>query len=155
MSEWNGFGNLDLSDVEAGKGGRLSEGEHTVRSADAQMETLDANRKRLRVTFNSVDGGGDIRHDFFLMHPNDTAVRIGKEKLKSFLINARHPNPDKPGDVATLNGLECKIIVGMGKPYTDQEGNQRQRTEIKTWRPSAQTAGAEAKADDLDDAIPF
>ncbi len=148
MSDWTGFDDLDLSDVED-RAVRLAPGEYHVVSRDAGMETIDAARKRLNVVFREVGGGGEIRQSFMLMHPNETSVRIARERLKSFLTHAKHPNPNKPGDISTLNGLQCGIVVGMGKPYVDKNGQEKQYAEIKMWRP------VDEKAEVLDDEIPF
>ena len=153
MSEWNGFGDLDLSDVEVTeRKGRLSPGEYTVVSSDATIETLEGNAKIVRVVFTDVGKTGDIRNDFRMHGFSDAAIRIGKEKLKQFLIASGHPSPDKPGDVKTLNGLSCRVFIGMGKKYTAADGSEKQYSEIKSFMP----VGPAAKTDnDLNDEIPF
>lgn len=153
MSEWNGFGDLDLSDVEVTeRKGRLSPGEYTVVSSDATIETLEGNAKIVRVVFTDVGKTGDIRNDFRMHGFSDAAIRIGKEKLKQFLIASGHPSPDKPGDMKSLNGLSCRVFIGMGKKYTAADGSERQYSEIKSFMP----VGAAAKTDNaLDDEIPF
>jgi len=153
MSEWNGFSDLDLSDVEVNERmSRLSPGEYTVSSSDATIETLEGNKKVVRVVFADDGKSGDIRHDFRMHGFSEAAVRIGREKLKQFLIAAGHPSPDKPADMKTLNGLTCRVFIGMGKPYTAKDGSQKQYSEIKSFMP----VGSEAKTDNsLNDEIPF
>ena len=81
-------------------------------------------------------------------------------QLKSFLVAGNHPNPDKPGDVGTLKNLECKIIVGMGKPWINRDNVEVTTSEIKKFmatneQASTPNASAQAPAKDLDDEIPF
>ena len=157
---WNGFGELDLSKVEQSEGGgggqRLTTGTHVVKCTSAVMGTFGDKdqHKRVVADFVAEDGSGDIRFNFNLVHSNPQTTEIGLRQLKSFLIAGGHKNPDKPEDVATLQGLGCKISVGMGKPWTDQQGNQRQQTEIKSFSP-LDGASSKKPSKDLDDEIPF
>lgn len=158
MSDWNGFGSLDLSNVEASGGSsRLQPGTYTVKCSDAKVEQIGATANRKLVAdFVDVDGSGDIRVNFNILHSSDMAQEIGRRQLKSFLVAANHPNPDKPGDVDKLKGLQCKIIVGMGKPWKGDDGVERQSSEVKKFMAMAEAAAsAGSKSDDMDDDIPF
>jgi len=98
--------------------------------------------------------------NFNIVHTNSQAQEIGMRQLKSFLVAGNHPNPDKPGDVGTLKNLECKIIVGMGKPWINRDNVEVTTSEIKKFmatneQASTPTASAQAPAKDLDDEIPF
>lgn len=162
MSDWNGFGSLDLSDVEESTGSMLlSEGEHTVKCTEAAMEDFGGNNKRLRCKFESVNGAGSLGHSFNVVHTTSKqAQEIGRRMLKTFLSVSGHPTPDKPGDVASLKGLTAQVYIGMGKPYM-KDGVEKQYPEIKSFSadPSS-TADKGGKDDtsgekDLDDEIPF
>ena len=154
MSEWNGFGDLDLSDVEVNdRMSRLSPGEYTVSSSDATIETLEGNKKVVRVVFTDDGKSGDIRNDFRMHGYSEAAVRIGREKFKQFLIASGHPSPDRPGEIKTLNGLSCRVFVGMGKKYKDKNGEEKQYSEIKSFMPLSKSNGKDNN--DLDDSIPF
>ena len=160
MSEWTNFSGLDLTDVDQSSGGsaRLTPGTYSVVARGAEIETFSGrdgstNNKRLVVQFDDVSGSGDIRNNFNLHFPtSETAEKIGKSDLKSFLTAAGHPNPDKPEDIASINGLSCSVIVGMGKPY-QKDGVTKQYSEIKKFVPANGSSASDA--DDLDDEIPF
>ena len=156
MSDWNGFGSLDLSSVEAGGGStRLQPGTYTVKCTEAKVEAIGStSNKKLVADFVDAAGTGDIRMNFNVHHTSAQAKEIGLRQLKSFLVAANHKNPDQPGDVASLVNFECKIYVGMGKPWTDKTGNQRQQTEIKSFSP-LDGASSKKPSKDLDDEIPF
>lgn len=154
MADWNGFGGLDLSGVEQSSGyPRLQPGTHIVESKEAEILDTSTGGKMVAVDFMSTSGHGDIRMNFNVVNKNPTAVEIGLRQLKSFLVAGGHKNPDKPGDIKTLKGLKCKVIVAMGKPWRDNDGNERQTSEIKTFLPLDTDASADDK--ELDDDIPF
>jgi len=162
MSDWNGFGSLDLSKVEAGGGStRLQPGTYTVKCTDAKVEAIGStSNKKLVADFVDAAGTGDIRMNFNIVHNNSQAQEIGMRQLKSFLIAGNHPSPDKPGDVASLKNLECKIIVGMGKPWINRDNVEVTTSEIKKFmatdeQASTPIASSQAPAKDLDDEIPF
>ena len=156
---WNGFGDLDLSKVEQSDGGggaqRLATGTYSVACTSAMIETIgETDNKRVVADFQDLGGAGDIRMNFNVHHTSAQAKEIGLRQLKSFLVAAGHKNPDQPKDVTSLVKLECKISVGMGKPWTDKTGNQRQQTEIKSFSPLDE-ASTKKPSKDLDDEIPF
>lgn len=160
MSDWNGFNSLDLSGVEEDKGfRRLEPGEHLVKCIDAKVEPVgDTNNRKLVADFESE--GGNIRHNFNIHHTNSQAQEIGLRQLKTFLVASQHPTPDKPGDVQSMVGLTCKVYVGMGKPWRDRNGTERQNAEIKRFmavgsESSTETESQPDKTGDFDDAIPF
>tara|TARA_B110000046_G_scaffold10626_1_gene10638 strand:- start:45914 stop:46390 length:477 start_codon:yes stop_codon:yes gene_type:complete len=158
MSDWNGFGSLDLSGVEESKGGNmLPVGTHVVKCTEADMESFgqaDSN-KRLRCELASEDSKAKLNHSFNIVHTtSDMAQEIGRRMFKSFLVAGGHPNPDKPGDVSTIKGLRAKIVVGMGKPYKNKNGVEVQYPEVKSFDAAP---GSSTKVDDkkFDDDIPF
>lgn len=172
---WNGFGELDLSGVQGDVGSaRLREGTYRVKCTDAKITGKDGSKDRALVAdLVCQDGHGDIKVNFNVFHHSAQAQEIGLRQLKGFLEVAGHPNPNKPGDVKSLIGLECVVAVGMGKPWTDDKGQTRQRTEVKKFFPvttpasgPAPTSSGVSKSNfqapagggarrDLDDEIPF
>ena len=157
MSDWNGFGSLDLSTVDASAGStRLQPGTYTVKCADAKIESVGTTKnKKLVADLVDEGGSGDIRMNFNILHESEQAQEIGRRQLKSFLISSDHPNPDKPGDIATMKGLVCKITVGLGKPWKGNDGVERQQSEVKKFMPSADKPNGKDTAKELDDEIPF
>jgi len=157
MSNWNGFGGLDLSGVEEASGyQRLQPGTYQVECTGAEIKDTATGGKMVVADYKDVGGQGDIRMNFNVVNSNPQAVEIGMRQLKSFLVSANHPNPDKPSDIATLKGLKCKISVGMGKPWRDKDGNERQSSEVKAFMPvEGQQTSGQAGGGNIDDEIPF
>lgn len=156
MSEWSGFDSLDLSGVAEGPSRvSLEPGEHEVTCTEAKIEPVANNPKHKKVVadFKSKSGAGEIRMNFNVYHSNAQAMEIGQRQLKSFLTAGNHPNPDKPGDIGSLKGLSCKVVVGLGKPWIGTDGRERQSSEIKVFMPSSD-AGSKPSGN-LDDEIPF
>lgn len=115
------------------------------------MKDSASGGKYLQVNFKGVSEVGDINSNFNLVNSNPQAVDIGKRQLKSLLIAAKHPNPDKPEDVSSLKNLELTVVVGIGKPFTGDDGKTREQTEVKVYK---ELSDGE-KTSDLDDEIPF
>ena len=161
MSGWNGFGDLDLANIAADEGGsrRLEVGEYLVKCVEAKVETIgESNNRRVVADLQDTGGKGDIRVNFNVFHSSAEAQEIGLRQLKSFLTASGHSNPDKPGDISSLKGLECKVYVGMGKPWRDRSGVERQQTEVKKFiieQAAADKAEKKGGAEKLDDEIPF
>ena len=157
IMSWNGFGSLDLSNTEAGSGSpRLPKGVHHVRCVNAEVLTTKTGGKMIKATLEAVDGTGEIPANFNVQNKNTQAVDIGMRQLKTFLVAANHPNPDKPEDIETLKGLECRVIVDLGKEWKGDDGTMRRSSEVKNFRPvgeaSEESSGSSSK---LDDDIPF
>lgn len=133
MSNWGGFGELDLSGVQAETGSnRLQTGTYRVKCTDAKVEAKEGSKNRaVVIDLVCKDGHGDIKVNFNVLHSSEKAQDIGRRQLKGFLEVGGHANPDKPGDIKSLIGLECAIAVGMGKPFQNQNGETVQRTEVK------------------------
>ena len=153
---WTNFGDLDLSAVEeAQQYVNLDEGEHAVKCTGAEIkDTQNAGGKSLVLDFQSTSGMATHREYINVANKSDQAQQIGRRTLKSFLTAAGHPNPDKPGDVASLVGLECKIVIKKGKAWTDKTGATQQRNEIKVYSSLGPTT-TESGAEQMDDEIPF
>lgn len=139
MSDWTGFGSLDLTDVEASAGSaRLPVGTYSVTTTKAEILDVQGNprNKRLAVSFLCDDGHGDITHNFNVHNTSEQAQEIGLRQLKGFLVAAGHPNPDRPGDVSSMEGLSCVIAVGESKPWRNRDGEMVTSTEIKKFMPA-------------------
>jgi hypothetical protein len=161
MDKWTNFGDLDLSGVEESKS-RLQPGKYLVVCREAKIEQVEGTQNRRVVAlFEDEDGIGDIRMNFNVFHTNAQAQEIGLRQLKTFLVAAGHKNPDKPGDIGTLRGLRCGVVVGLGKPWTDKDGKSRQNSEVKQfYNPdhepaSPAPAASDKRGKELNDAVPF
>jgi hypothetical protein len=159
MSDWNGFGDLDLKNVATDDRPEyapiLGVGEYTVTCNSAEVQTIEGtNNKKLVLNFVDNDGQGEIRANLNISHTSAMAQDIARRQLKSFLESSGHPTPDKPGDVATLTGLQCKIKVGKQKPWTNKEGNKVEGHEVKYFNPLEGGTKSDTTKD-MDDEIPF
>lgn len=124
MSDWNGFGGLDLSDVEAEKA-RLRPGAYICRITDAEVKaTKDGKGRQVVVSYSDEGGGGEIQDWINVANPSADAERIGKQKLKALLIACGHPSPDKPGDINTMKGRRVGVRVEQGEDYRDTVTNE-------------------------------
>jgi hypothetical protein len=92
MSDWNGFGGLDLTSVQTGGGNtRLQPGRYVVVCKDAKVEEIrNTKNRKLVCDFQAEDGSGEIRFNFNIHHTSEQAQDIGKRQLKSFLVAAGH-----------------------------------------------------------------
>jgi len=175
---WNGFDALDLSTIE-GSTAMLGAGKYIVNVGDAKVEQVgQTTNRRLTIVLTDTQGGGDLRVGFNIHHTSAKAQEIALSQLKSFLISAAHPSPDRPGDITSLNNLTVGVIIGYGKPYLNNKGEKRQSVEAKRFFPVADfdkfTTPTETPADlsslssagsaqrsgggahkDMDDEIPF
>ncbi|MGL4754926.1 MAG: hypothetical protein ACRCXB_21355 [Aeromonadaceae bacterium] len=124
---WQGFAALNLSNVEEEQGGRtLQVGDHICRITSAKLEkTASGKGMKLLVQFDGINGGGYVRDVINVFNPSAQATDIGRKRLKHLLIQAGHPNPDQPGDVATMVGLIVGVHVVKGEDWKDETGQTR------------------------------
>lgn len=128
---WNGFQNLDLTGVQEAGDPLLEPGKHIVKCIEAKVESVSGTPNQ-KLVLQFQGGGGQIRSSLNIHHvTSPQAQEIALRQLKSFLVCAGHPNPDKPGGVETMEGLEVGVIVGEGKPYTNKEGRVVTPKEVK------------------------
>ena len=153
---WSGFDALDLSKVAEGSGtSRLQKGVHHVKCVGVAIKDTSTGGKMIQAKLEAMDGTGEINANFNVANKNAQAVEIGMRQLKTFLVAAQHPNPDKPGDIATLKHLECNVVVDLGKEWRGDDGTMRRSAEVKNFKPVANHADAPTSPSDLDDDIPF
>lgn len=156
------FKDLDLSSVEFSTQAQvLKPGRHEVSVTWAEWYETKSGGRAVKYTLGNDDGviSGMIN----IINANPKAESIGRETLKKLLTFGNHPNPDKPGDIATLRGLKVGVSVGLDK-YTDSDGVERDGSKVTgffklgtTPVGNASSGGATgAPSDnDLDDDIPF
>ncbi|MBW3783716.1 hypothetical protein GL270_21185 [Aeromonas veronii] len=124
--KWQGFANLNLSGVEEEQGSRtLQPGEHVCRISSAKLEkTASGSGIKLVLQFDGLNGGY-VRDVINVFNPSEKATEIGRKRLKHLLLQANHPNPDQPGDVATMVGLIVGVHVVKGEDWRDDSGQLR------------------------------
>lgn len=127
MSNWNGFGSLDLTNVEAEKGrATMLPGNYICRITNAEIkDTKDGKGKGLVVEFKDVNGSGTCDTFINVVNRNEEAERIGRGQLKALLIAGGHPNPDRPGDINSLKGMTVGVRIEQGEDWEDKNGNMR------------------------------
>ncbi|MDG1415949.1 MAG: DUF669 domain-containing protein [Alphaproteobacteria bacterium] len=154
------FAELDLSSVDIQGSSILSPGQYEASIKSAAMQPTKNGKGSMLVVEYTVPTEGEIKDWMVLFHESDQTARIAREKLKTMLTHAGHPNPDKPGDVSSLKGLKVGINVVEGDKWTDDQGNVRdggsklKRSGAYFSLSSSAPATPEAKTD-LNDEIPF
>ena len=141
---------LDLTDVDADTGPPqkyIEVGEHDVVVSDASMkDTKNGKGKFLEVVFSNADGKS-IRENYNMVNQSDRAVQIGKSQLKAMLEASDHKDPNKPGGVDEIIGVNVRINVRLGKKREDGS----QWPEVKSYEKS----NGLVEATPIDDEIPF
>ena len=160
MSTFASFSDLDLSSVKEAKGvSILQPGTYDVKVVNAEwQEMANGNGNQVMVELEDIDGSGSIRHWINVRHKtSDMAQEIGQRQLKSLLQFGGHPNPDKPGDINTIQGLYVGVVVGMSKERRNPNTGKvmESRPEVKGYRvPANDSAPVPEASDDLDDVLP-
>ena len=153
------FADLDLSSVETQGEGSLAPGRYEAEVQSAAMQPTASGSGSMLVVKLVVQGEGAVVDRMNLFNKNEETVRIARERLKTMLTYAGHPNPNKPEDVSSLRGLRVGINVVKGKEWTDKDGNLREGgSELKRsgafYDLSSSPAAPTAKKE-LSDEIPF
>ncbi len=127
------FTKLDLSGVEDVRqsGIKVEPGVYnsTVTAAEIRDDAHGCKRLYLEWTVNET--GGRARESFVLFRPQglddyyDDFVKEGMQKLKSICKNGGLSNPDKPGDVANLKGLQMSVTYEIPKKKDPKRGNEK------------------------------
>lgn len=123
------FANLDLSNVQEAGPRTLRPGIHQCKIVEAKVEPTRGGGTRVAVKFEGTHEPGFV-YDFINIHlpgKNPRAEEIGRERLKSLLVAAGHPNPNRPGDIRSLLGLQLMVNVEQGEDYRDQRTGEVRR----------------------------
>lgn len=169
--------NLDLSGNTAQKGGmQIPVGRRLLKCTQAELKsTKDNKSKQIALTFQDIETGG-MTSDYIMVHTTKSepgsqeAVRIGRDRLKSFLTWAGYSNPNLLSQVSDCKGLTVGgVIEAYDEEFIDKEGKNRK---IKAHRlkrsgspyfPPSELGAAAPKSNgavtntptDPDDEIPF
>tara|TARA_B100002019_G_C21204242_1_gene565759 strand:+ start:64 stop:681 length:618 start_codon:yes stop_codon:yes gene_type:complete len=137
MSTGFDFTKLDLSGVEDVRQSSISIKPGVYNSTITGAEIRDDAKgcKRLYLEWTVNENGGKARENFILFRPErlpdyyDGYVKEGMQKLKSICKNGGLPNPDKPGDVANLKGLQMSVTYEI--PWKNDK--KRNNEKFQTW----------------------
>lgn len=127
------FTKLDLSGVEDVRQSGISvkPGVHNSTITGAEIKDDAKGCKRLYLEWTVSETGGRARENFVLFRPQglpdyyDEFVKEGMQKLKSICKNGGLSNPDKPGDVANLKGLQMSVTYEIPKKPDKKRGNKK------------------------------
>lgn len=116
---------FDLSGVKAQGDETLPAGKYVCNITNAELkDTKAGNGKYVKVEFTVKEGessGRKVWAQINVANANPKAEEIGKSQLKSLLICAAYPNPDKLDSVTSL----CGLTVGVKtKIKTDEYGEK-------------------------------
>ena len=122
------FLDLDLTHVDA-SGGRktLRRGQYICKVAEARVvQNKEKNGCHVYLKLEDEMGTGYVEDRFNIMHTSSPKTEeIGLQQLKAFLIAARHPNPDRPGDISSLRPLRVGVWVEDGESWVDGNGQEK------------------------------
>lgn len=118
------FRDLDLSGAGFDTGGNtLKPGKHTVEITEAELKKTSTGGYAVRVKMENDQG---YVQDFInVKNKSEQAQEIGRRRLHTLLHEAGHPNPDKPGDIKSLEGLAVGVVVEQGEDWVDDKGETR------------------------------
>lgn len=153
MTNWNGFGQLNLAGVSAEEGRKtLQPGVYACRVKNAEIrDTKAGGGKYLYVELHDAKGAGQVTDRINIHNRNPEATEIGLRRLKALLIAAKHPNPDRPGDISSLNGLLVGVHVEQSEDWTDEKTGELKKgggkpRERGAYFPADQVEGFDASA---------
>lgn len=155
---FNSFGDLDLTKVDASSSGTLKPGRYLCKVTEAEFKK---SAKALQVVVKLSDTASkDSIKDFINVRvfSSDEATGYGLQRLKKMLVAMGHPNPDKPGDIATLRGREIGVVVK--EDTYEKDGEKRKGSKVSYYVSPDELQGVKPAAagggfDDMPDDIPF
>jgi len=148
------FRSLDLEGVEVSSGGALPPGRYECIVKEAKLKDSKAGGKMIELQLSDMGKAGSIRHWINVQVPkSEEATRIGREQLKALLVHGGHPNPNHPGDIASLAGLKVGVTV-KEESYVDKYGTERAGSRVSSFFP-LEGASTERVPGIDDDDIPF
>jgi len=104
---------FDLSNVSEQKNETLPAGKYLCSVTEAEMkDTKDGTGAYIRAELTVMEGDAKNRKvftNFNVKNKNPKAVEIGLSQLKSLLVNAGYPNPNKLDSVSDI----CGLTVGV------------------------------------------
>jgi len=119
-----GFNSLNLTNVSVEGLQKLKAGIHRVVVNAAEYKVNSSNTGRVVVVkFEGLETVGTQQVSFNVQHESARCEEIGRQRFKTFLAAAGHPNPNKPGDIRSLNGLRLKLAVEQNGTYQGSDGN--------------------------------
>jgi len=157
---FNSFGDLDLTKVDASSSGTLKPGRYLCKVTEAEFKKT---AKALQVVVKLSDTASkDSIKDFINVRvfSSDEATGYGLQRLKKMLVAMGHPNPDKPGDIATLRGREIGVVVK--EDTYEKDGEKRKGSKVNYYITPDEIKGTSSAAsssgsgfDNMPDDIPF
>lgn len=110
---------FDLSNVKESSFDTLPEGKYVANVTNAEMkETKDGTGQYIRIELTVAQGeakGRKLFTNFNVKNKNAQAVEIGLQHLKSMLVAANFPTPDKLNSIADLNGITVGVKTRIKK----------------------------------------
>lgn len=142
---FNGFANIDLSNLKDDRQTILDVGKHEVIIKDAKVEA-NADKGTHQLVLNYENSDGAIRQWIYLNHPtSEKATEIGLLQVKKLLLAIGHDGESTPDDVSYLRGKK----VGINIVNDEYNGNVRKKVNYH-FKVEEKAEGAK-----IDDEIPF
>ena len=116
---------FDLTNVEVQDFKEVPDGDYNLRCVNAELkDTKSGSGKYISCELDIVGtdyNGRKFWFNFNMINPNEEAVRIGKQQLKTFMTIAKHKDPNKLESVTELIGLETGAHIGPRKSDKKKE----------------------------------
>jgi hypothetical protein len=116
---------FDLSNVKAQGNDTLPAGKYVCNVTNTEMkDTKDGTGAYIRTELTVAEGDAKGRKVWFninVRNKNPQATEIGMSQLKSLLVCAGYPTPDKLSGIGELNGLTVGVKT---KVKTDEYGEK-------------------------------
>lgn len=151
------FSSLNLSGVQVSSAGGLDLGRQLVMLSDAKIVPTNSGGSKLEVKLTNPKNKKSMKHWINVHLPNSQkATEIGLETLKTMLVCGGHPNPNQPGDVATINGLMVGVNIRQNGEYKEVHYFfDRKEAEKESANQTPPAGGALGGDDPLKGDIPF
>lgn len=136
------FQSMDLSEIkdDSQKRVKVEVGVHNSKITNAQIRDDSKGCKRLYLEWTVMNTGGKATENFVLWRPQgiedyfDDYVSQGQRKLKSILTHGGADDPNRPGSLDVLKGMQmavtyavpekmCKVRKVKHKDWINDEGN--------------------------------
>lgn len=127
------FSDLDLTGTQPERGSTtLTPGKYVAKITSAEMKQDKRGGSQVVVKLSDIHGAGSITDHITVFVPktgradvdekSNTSMTIGRQRLMALLTFGGHPNPAKPGDIRSMNGMVVGIWVEEGDEFVNSDG---------------------------------
>lgn len=130
------FQSMDLSEIkdDTQKRVKVEAGVHNSKITNAEIRDDSRGCKRLYLEWTVMDTGGKSRENIVLWRPQglpdyfDDYVSQGQRKLKSILTHGGADDPNRPGSLDVLKGMQMAVTYAV-----PEKNCEKRNKKCKTW----------------------